>query len=336
MPILRVTNSVADLIAPGFIDSTNAIYRRSVVSRAIADSNVNYVDSVKCLLQFPEAASDVTWFQRRCYNDYDYGYNNSHAHGLVPIFCFYDAQYRLLGGLRRISTTNFAVFADGDTVVNSAAFGAAVPTWTNPNGVWTFRVQVGASITVEFYYEGVLMQSATAANTGGKGKPVLGGDDAVGYWHYNSTSDDVAFSEYIVTDNEDPRGWTLSEIVPTTPGTYAEWVSNNLAAFTDADTGTGNSADANGERLSFSGPYLGGAGTIRSVIMAGQAARQAGSPNHLRPFARIGGVNYPGANIALGAKRAPIMQEWTLNPATGLPWTATDLASIEFGWEART
>ena len=51
----------------------------------------------------------------------------------------------------------------------------ATPATLAPNGQpqWIdVRVAVGASITIDFYVDGVLQSSATAANTGGKGKPV--------------------------------------------------------------------------------------------------------------------------------------------------------------------
>lgn len=49
------------------------------------------------------------------------------------------------------------------------------------------------------------------------------------------------------------------------------------------------------------------------------------------PFVRMGGVNYDGAAVVPPTAFGVVSARWTTNPATGLPWTATDLDVVEAG-----
>ena len=102
----------------------------------------------------------------------------------------YDAAFARIAQIQPLSSTKrYHAIARGDTTVQGGS------SYTAPNGQpqWIdVRVAVGASITIEFYVDGMMQSAATAANSAGRGKPVqivfpntgLHGTSAARTWSY--------------------------------------------------------------------------------------------------------------------------------------------------------
>ena len=92
---------------------------------------------------------------------------NAHIIAQDGIFLeFYDAANRQVGQVRtERDDEKYRAMAVGDTSVDgSSSFVAA----TNQTYWIDVKIAVGANITIEFYVDGVLHSSATAANTGAR------------------------------------------------------------------------------------------------------------------------------------------------------------------------
>lgn len=224
--------------------------------------------------------------------------------------------------------------AVGDTNITGA--GAS---WTsNARNVVDISVDVdNTDIVVNFYLNGVLVSTATAANTSGlKQKPtriVFRNEDMA------QTSYNAVFSQIIVTDGESTVGWRLAEMKPNGAGALSDWTGGH-AALGDTDVGTAVSSDAANERLSMTlSSYLGPSSPagIRGVFAVSRAQKGSGGPTRLNHFLRIAGVNYDGTGVVVPEPALPtrqIIHEWANNPATSVAWATADFAGIQLGLES--
>ena len=234
---------------------------------------------------------------------------------------FYSATNVLLAQIKPLSATNrYHAIAVGDTSVQGSS------SYTAPNGQpqWIdVRVAVGAQITIEFYVEGVLQTAATAANTGGKGKPrhvvfantALHGVSANRTWYY---------AHIAALDGVSTIGRRFVRRSPNAIATFNEMVGS-IDALRDSDIATRIASTAPGQRMSFS--LTGPTGPASVSAIAGvhlKQIAQAGTdgPNATAGFLRIGGVNYdatPQTVPDLAPK--PVYSSWAVNPVDANPWS---------------
>ena len=127
----------------------------------------------------------------------------------------------------------YAAKVYGDTTVTGA-----FATFTTA-ALYHFDVQIttGANITMNFYSNGALVSTATAANTSGS----KGGAKVIQFEHDDITaslySNALVYSQFIVTDNEDTRGWRLAELKPLAAGAATAW-AGTVADVADDDPAT--------------------------------------------------------------------------------------------------
>lgn len=225
-----------------------------------------------------------------------------------------------------------AVQAFGDTTVAG--------TYVNQGSArtfaeWVLKVDVNpTNIVVEWYKGGVLQSSATAANTsGGKGRP------AYVIWDINDMGFDITFggrfsvSEVIVTDgNEDPTGYRLAALDPSTVGNYDQF-TGALADMADDNDATSKFASAAGLRQSFDATAYGGSTSgweIVAVCHKTNAESDAGEPT-LFNFCRVGSTDYDGTAVNVDGGGANVWDIRGTNPGTGVAWTFSDLTTTEWG-----
>ena len=128
------------------------------------------------------------------------------------------------------STSRYHAIAHGDTSVE----GASTYTATSDQAQWIdIRVTVGADITIAFHVDGVLHSSATAANTGGKGKPRL-----------------VTFANRSLHSSNYSRTWYYAHIaaldgVSTIGRRFARQIPGAIASFTQMTGGVEALRDGN-------------------------------------------------------------------------------------------
>ncbi len=194
------------------------------------------------------------------------------------------------------------------------------------------RVAVGAEITIEFYVEGVLQTAATAANTGGKGKPrhVVFANTAL---HGIATNRTWYYAHIAVLDGISTIGRRFVRRSPNAIASFNQMVGS-IDALRDGDIATRVASTAAGQRMSFS--LTGPTGPAAVSAIAGvhlKQIAQAGTdgPDATAGFLRIGGVNYDAAPATVPVLAPkPIYSSWAVNPVDASPWSDLTLPN-EFG-----
>lgn len=234
---------------------------------------------------------------------------------------FFNASNVLIGRVRPLSSTNrYHAEAHGDTTEQGSSSYFATsgqPQWID------VRLAVGADITIEFFVDGVLQSTATAANAGGKGKPahvVFGNGGLHGTfsnyaWYYAHIS---------ILDGVSTIGRRFVRRVPNTVATYNEMIGS-LDALKDGNLASRVASTLAGQRLSFSlsGPTGPAAVSAVAGVHLKQIA-QAGTngPQATAGFVRMGGVNYdaPAVTVPVIAPQQ-IYSSWAVNPTDASPWS---------------
>ena len=238
---------------------------------------------------------------------------------------FYDDANALIARVRtERDDEKYHAMAMGDTNVDgSSSFIAATG-----QAYWIdVRVSVAADITIDFYVDGILQSSATALNTGGKGKPVKCVWRNYGLHDYYSNST-CYYAHIAVLDGVSTIGRRFARRTPDLVATYDAF-SGGVDAVKDGDIATRAASDIAAQRLSFSlagptGPA--GASTIAGVHVKQLAQLGTAGPTGIAGFLRIGGVDYD----ALPGTPSPDMptavySSWDVNPVDSAPWTTAAL-----------
>lgn len=251
---------------------------------------------------------------------------NAHIIGTDGTFLeFYDDANRQVAQVRtERDDERYHAMAMGDANVD----GASSFTAATSQVYWVdVKIAVGADITIEFYIDGVLQSSATAANTGGKGRPVRCVWKNYGLFDFYNPA--VCYYAHIaVLDGVSTIGRRFVRRTPDLVGTYDAF-SGGIDAIKDGDIASRAASDIAGQRLSFSlagptGPA--GATTIAGVHVKQLAQLGTAGPTGIAGFLRMGGVDYdatpgtPSADLP-----SPVYSSWDLNPNDSSPWTAATL-----------
>lgn len=238
---------------------------------------------------------------------------------------FYDAAARRLAQIRPLSSTSrYHAVAQGDTSLQGVSSYFA----TNAQPQWVdVRLAVGAEITIDFFVDGVLHSTATAANAGGRGKPVQLVVPNLGL-HGSYTSRSWYYAHIALLDGVPTIGRRFVRRAPAALASYAE-MTGEIAALADNDPGTRVLSTAPGQRLSFSlsgpsGPA--GATTITGVHLRQIAQAGAEGPQATAGFLRLDGVNHdaPAEVLPRLAPKA-VWSSWARNPADNSPWSLATL-----------
>ena len=174
------------------------------------------------------------------------------------------------------------------------------------------------------------ISTATAANVSAKTKPVL-----VFFDNYDIGNHSWLYSEFIVTDGEDTRGWRLATLEPNTNGYYTAWYGG-ASELGDRDSATLAQSGSGGERVSWNPTAYGGPASpssVRAVVGKANVARgYSGSPSQVTQFLRISSTDYDGtAQVLAEGEQKAVIEVWDNNPNTANPWNTTDLAALEMG-----
>jgi len=234
---------------------------------------------------------------------------------------FFNADNVRIAQVRPLTSTNrYHAEAFGDTTVQgSSSYTAAngQPQWID------VRVAVGAEITIEFFVDGVLQSAATAANTGGKGKPVQVVFANAGL-HGTSTSRTWYYAHIAALDGVSTIGRRFVRRSPNAIASFNEMVGS-IDALRDSDIATRVASTAAGQRMSFS--LTGPTGPASVSAIAGvhlKQIAQAGTdgPNATTGFLRMGGVNHDAAAITVpDLAPVPAYSSWAVNPVDASPWS---------------
>jgi hypothetical protein len=218
---------------------------------------------------------------------------------------------------------------NGTAWVSGAGYDAGTTTGVR----WfDFRLQIGANVTLEWYLNGVLVDTATATNGAGftNATNVAITQLASPTTNFNSqisTIAHIAAMHGVSTVNR-----RFVRMRPDTAGYINQW-AGSPAALADGLMSTSMVSSAVAQRTAFTvaSPTIPTHTAIAAMIHAVKGEGVTGR-TRIRPFTRHSGTNHDAAaaaELAPGAVRAryvPVAQ----NPATAAPWTQATLPD-EYG-----
>ncbi|PQO22065.1 FscB [Rhodobacteraceae bacterium WD3A24] len=270
---------------------------------------------------FDAPAGDL-WFQFRMRTPdddrvgFEYNYD--------PIVSFHNGE-ELIGRLVGDDGSGDTIYveAHGDSTVegsSSYTLGTALTVWVD------IRVSVGSDITIEFYADGVLQSSATAANTGGKGKPthITFNNPSQTWYSINVT---WYIAHLAVLDGVSTINRRFARQTPNTLGSYDQW-SGDIASLGDGDILTRMTSDAAGQRqnVTLTGPTGPTGAPISGVHLKAVAQAGTSGPGSLAGSLRIGTTDYDEASVSLNSDvPGKAIFSWDQNPDTSAAWTDADL-----------
>jgi hypothetical protein len=242
---------------------------------------------------------------------------------------FYDAAQNMIAQIQPNATTErYHAIARGDTALqgtSSYLAGVAQAQWVD------VRLAVGAQITLDFYVDGILHSTATAANTAGtpvmRGKPVQIVFPNIGLHGY-ILARTWSFAHIAVLDGRSTIGRRFVRRTPSSIATFNE-MAGSLDAIRDEDVSTRIASNIAGQRTSFN--LTGPSGPVANTAIAAvhiKQLTQAGTsgPQATAGFLRIGNTNHDATAIPVPqlAPR-PIYSTWAQNPSTNALWTSATL-----------
>lgn len=140
------------------------------------------------------------------------------------------------------------------------------------------------------------------------------------------------FSEIIVADG-DTRNARMNLLRPQAVGAYNDWLGA-VSTLSDDNPTTGmTTTEANQDQTTLLTAYT-GAANISNVVQMTTTVRGINSPDRLKHIIRKSGVDHLSPHFTLPFVKNYQITDWALNPSTSLPWTAADLAGMEFGFRS--
>lgn len=211
---------------------------------------------------------------------------------------------------------------------------------TTPQWITLYWKIVGTSLTLTWYFNGVVAATVTVTVAFMSGKLVR--QCSWGGTGHNSTSYRIWHSEMIVS-SEDPRGYRVATVVPNSLGTKDEWIGNyadidDVGIPSDADyiyTDAINKIESFGlTNLSVTAQNM----DVVAAVVSARARRGVTGPQNLKPFIRTNSTDYEGATYATVPSTFTNMPPVVMgvNPVTGNPWTITEIQDLEAGFKSLT
>lgn len=204
-------------------------------------------------------------------------------------------------------------------------------------------IETGAAVNgnvdghrLTLYANGSLLGQVTGTAALVNGNPAI--SFSFGGTNYLDSNSRFFVSNVLVSDR-DTRGRRFRVLRPTGAGALATAVGGH-GELGDANPATFAYARAAGEAVTSTiTPGATPSGTIGRLILASHARNAVDTPDPSQVVNRlhIGGADYDAAGLSpAGATIEALKSEWTVNPASGLPWTWDDLAALEIGFAGAT
>lgn len=298
---------------PGTYDSTRVPYSLALSSYELVPSPV-----------FPGSTGEETWFHFRNYvGDLDFNRTDT-------IFQAYDAAGKFLFQLNKRGTTySHLITAHLYDGVTTNSVNSTIPLTPYKMNTIDIKYKVnGVSIELQVYVNGSLSLTNTfGANPSGYDVPIR---FVIGAGFTKTFTSIQHYSEIIVADG-DTRNARLNLLRPLAAGAFEQWLGA-LGVLADDDTTTGLTTIAADQRHTMTlTPYT-GAANISNFVSVSSTTRGLNSPSQLKHTVRLSGVNYDGPVRAVPYELAYQITDFTINPATSLPWHSDDLSLIETGF----
>ena len=213
---------------------------------------------------------------------------------------------------------------------------------TNWHGITSYvelKLTPGASGHLTAKCDGAVMFDANGNFGTGPANQVQFGTSA----GYHITYDDVYICDTTGSRNNDFLGDTrILSAVPTADGADLQWTpSTGTAHYAVVDEPTPNgdtdyiSSAAAGQSDTFTFPALTmptGYGIVRALQVMVYAKSPVGGVDKIVGLSRIAGVDYPSTpELLVQAVYTGLPALYEVNPATGNPWTLSEINAAEFG-----
>jgi hypothetical protein len=281
-------------------------------------------DYIEYTVEHPQPAGDELWI----HFNFKYGSTNGDDDGYL--LYVYDANDNPVLWIDT-SNSNLIAYVYGEATSSGQDWNAMKgSTWRTID----IRLTVDGLITkAQLFVNNVLQTGLETVNVVPTvGKPVK----TVFNMTDMSGSSEGYISEIIIAD-EETRGMRLAEFSLTTAGTYSQFDSGDLTTSFDNDDTTYTSSNTALQKTSGTiGAYSGSTTNyeIREVIVKSRGWKTPNSSiNDFRHFVRIGGTDYENATLHTidGDKKQSYNSGYTVNPATAVAWTFSDLVGLEAG-----
>jgi hypothetical protein len=145
-------------------------------------------------------------------------------------------------------------------------------------------------------------------------------------------------SQVIMAD-ESTIGWRLKTVPATGAGASTAWTGGytEIDEITYSDADFINSATADQVELFTHSTTVPDGYTVRGVAVTARAKRGTTGPQNMRLMLRSGGTTYDnGADLALDEGYGAFCAVWETDPATSADFTASAIASLQFGVKSIT
>lgn len=202
------------------------------------------------------------------------------------------------------------------------------------NSVRTYDIQLkftGIQVEARIYVDEILIITQTFAASSWEHPQnfILGASEGV---NDDLTREYQYFSEIIVAD-ADTRNARLDLLRPVAVGAYGNW-EGPVASLSDDDPTTGiTTVSPEQNQSTILTPYT-GANNISNIIQITTSVRGINSPSGLQHLIRMSGVDYLTSTFTVPFSKDYQITDWSENPATSLPWQASDIENIEFGFKS--
>lgn len=320
MAILRIVCGPADVDDNGYTWNVNPLESDFDAERVAGAFNTGGDDVLK--VAHPESGTTSTWYHFRHAQKVATG-----GTFLTSLLEIADVNSAIVASIA-YSQSRLRISAVGDTTAQSGTIQLAAKTAYSLD----VHVIVSTTVTVRLYVNSALVAELTVDNTvGGRTNP------RVITW-FSDLSQDTYTSEIMIAD-EDTRGMRVREMRPKSFGIFQEW-DGSISSLRDTDLATGISTSVANRRVSFGVSnieYVQPGDVINRVIA--QTFAQKGEVglsafNHF--FRDKNGTVSDGVDHTLNQLGEFFVEEFPLNPATGVAWQPADFSSLQTGVQSKT
>lgn len=274
---------------------------------------------------FEKTSTDVTWVHFRQYHEVTYSNING------EIFAALDDNGNEIVQINKITKGGQAgrlTISDGvstiDTLINEGY----------PDNVMvTYDIKIEIIFTnmlVEVYRNNVLIGSLNLQVN----QSNITAPSRIRFKNYAQFSGhQFVFSEVIVSDS-DTRNARLSFVRPIALGAYNEW-AGSVTDLTDDDNTTAMTTRDPEQSVSLDLDTYNGASAISGIVTSSLTTLGQNAPSGIAHLMRLSGVDYEGTVFNPTDGLDSQVQSWDINPATSAPWTAADIAALEYGFRSK-
>lgn len=232
----------------------------------------------------------------------------------------------------------------GTTLLGTTDFALTIGTWYYVE----FKVYIdNSSGTIEVRVNGDSKLALSSVDTQASGNAYANAVKLSGNQLHDASStcyyDDLYICDGTGTTNNDFLGDVrVVAHLPNGAGNYAQWTpsaGDNYAAVDDNppdDDTTYNASDTATQKDSFTMSNLPGGltGTVLGIQTLLNCRKDDAGTRTVRPFWRISGADYNGAEVNIGDSYSYHIREITeQNPATAGAWTTGEIDALEAGYE---